>query len=274
MDAYTPLLELKENPPPIGYYVPKGHNIMDAAYRSIRENARAPVVEPSCTKTMETDFVADTNDTWLSFHSDLIANADYILDLDEHGRILFAPKQELKSMQPVWTYTDDNSSILYPNLTMDHDLYNVPNVVEVVYSSGRDVGYTNGSEYVSGYVRVVNDDENSPASTISRGREIKRIITNPDLPGIPTKTQLEDYAKKTLRELSSIEYTITYTHGYCPVRVGDCVSLNYARAGLKGIKAKVISQSIECVPGCPVTETAVYTVELWKPMEVTYHGSI
>lgn len=254
MDAYTPLIELKDNPPPIGYYIPKGDNVMDSAYRSIRENARAPVVKPSSSKTMETDFVADTSDTWLSYHTDLIASADYVFDLDGHGRIMFAPKQDLKSMQPVWTYNDDNSSILYPELTMDHDLYGIPNVVEVVYSNGR---------YYE-YARAVNDDPNSPTSTVSRGREIKKVITDPDLPGVPTEKQIKDYAERTLSELSSIEYTVTYTHGYCPVRLGDCVQLNYTRAGLKNIKGKVISQSIQCVPGCPVTETAVFTTNLWR----------
>ena len=33
LDVYTPLLELKENPPPIGYSRLKGENIMDRAYR-------------------------------------------------------------------------------------------------------------------------------------------------------------------------------------------------------------------------------------------------
>ena len=254
MDAYTPLIELKDNPPPIGFYVPKGDNIIDSAYRSIRENARAPVVKPTCTKTLYNDFVADTDDSWLSFHKDLIANANYIFDLDGHGRILFAPKQDIKSMQPVWTYTDDNSSILYPDFTMDHDLYGVPNVVEVVYSNGRDYYYA----------KAVNDDENSPTSTISRGRVIKKVITDPDLAGDPTEKQIKEYAERVLSELSSIEYTVTYTHGYCPVRLGDCVCLNYTRAGLNNIKGKVVSQSIECVPGCPVTETAIFTTNLWR----------
>ena len=67
-----------------------------------------------------------------------------------------------------------------------------------------------------------------------------------------------------MRALSSIEYTVSYKHGYCPVRVGDCIRLNYARAGINNIKAKVISQSIECIPGCPVTEKAVFTTKLWR----------
>ena len=50
------------------------------------------------------------------------------------GRILFAPEQDVSSLQPIWTYNDDNSSILYSDISVDHDLYGIPNVVEVVYS--------------------------------------------------------------------------------------------------------------------------------------------
>ena len=56
----------------------------------------------------------------------------------------------------------------------------------------------------------------------------------------------------------------SYTHAYCPVRVGDCVRLNYSRAGLENVKAKVISQSITCESGCPVSEKAVFTTNLWR----------
>ena len=253
MDAYTPLLELKENPPPLGYSLLKDENIMDAAYRLCREHARAPVVETACDTTLFYDFVADPNDTWLTFISDLMINAKYEFGLDELGRILFSPKQDINSLQPVWTYNDGNSSILYPDLTMDHDLYGVPNVVEVVYSNGSD----------NYYARVVNDDVNSPISTVNRGREILHRVTDPDLVGNPTENQIQEYAEQLLRELSSLEYTITYTHGYCPVRLGDCVRLDYNRAGLTNIKAKVISQSIKCKAGCQVTEKAVFTTKLW-----------
>ena len=254
MDAYTPLLELKENPPPLGYSVLKNANIMDIAYQLTREHARAPVVKPSCTTKLFSDFVSDTEDTWLTFLIDFMANAKYSYSLDEMGRILFSPKQDTASLQPVWTYDDGNSSILYPEISMEHDLYGIPNIVEVVYSNGKD----------SYYAKVVNDDGNSPTSTVSRGREILHRVTDPSLIGDPTKNQIDEYAEQLLRELSSIEYTVTYTHGYCPVRIGDCVRLNYARAGLNGVKAKVISQTITCEPGCPVTEKAVFTTKLWR----------
>lgn len=254
LDAYTPLLELKENPPPIGYFVSKNKNVMSNAYKIIRDLVRAPVGSAECDITLYSDFVSETNDTWLSFITDLIAYAKYEFSLDELGRILFSPKQELESLQPVWTYDDDNSSILYPKISMDHDLYGIPNAVEVIYSDG-----------ISNYrAKVVNSDKNSPISTVNRGREILHRVTNPEFAGDPSYAQLKLYAQQLLEDLSSIEYTISYTHGYCPVRIGDCVRLNYTRAGMTNVKAKVISQSIKCEPGCSVSEKAVFTTKLWE----------
>lgn len=254
MDTYTPLLELKENQPPIGYYIPKGANVMNEAYRLVREKARAPVVEAKCDTTLFYDFVADTNDTWMTYLTDLISNAKHSFALDEVGRILFSPNQDTASLQPVWMYTDDNSSILYPDFNLDHDLYGIPNVVEVIYSDAKN----------HFYARVVNDDPNSPISTVNRGREIPYRDPNPSIVGNLSQDRIQEYAEQLLRNLSTLEYTVTYTHGYCPVRIGDCVRLNYNRAGLTDVKAKVISQSIKCESGCPVTEKAVFTTKLWR----------
>lgn len=253
MDAYTPLLELKENCPPLGYSILKDENIMSMVYQLTSEYARAPVVETNCDTTLFTDFVAETDDTWLTFLTDLAANAKYEFSLDEMGRILFSPEQDTASLQPVWTFDDDNSSILYPALSMDHDIYGIPNVVEVIYSNG-------AGHY---YATATNDDPNSPISTVNRGRKIVYRVTDPEISGTPTQEMIDEYAERTLREMSALEYSISYTHGYCPVRIGDCVRINYSRAGLIDVKARVTSQSISCEPGCPVNETAVFTTKLW-----------
>ena len=63
MDAYTPLIELKEGQPPIGYTIMKGKNIMDTAYDLVSENLRAPVAMANKDDKIHFDFVADTNDT-------------------------------------------------------------------------------------------------------------------------------------------------------------------------------------------------------------------
>ena len=254
MDAYTPLIELKEKQPPLGYSILKDANIMDMAYQLTAENLRAPVVRTKNADKLYYDFISETDDTWITFISDFIANAKYSFGLDELGRVLFVPAQDTASLQPLMTFDDSNSSILYPEISMDHDLYKLPNVVEVIYS--------NGSKHH--YARAVNDDANSPISTINRGREIVYRETDPSFAGEPTDDQIDAYANQLLRKMSSIEYTISYSHGYCGVRLGDCVRLNYKRAGITNVKAKIISQSIKCEPGCPVTEKAVFTTKLWR----------
>jgi len=253
LDAYTPLIELKEKYPDIGYSILKGQNIMDIASRLTREKVRAPVVIGTDDTELYYDFIANLNDSWLSYLTDLIANAKFKFDLDEMGRVGYAPIQDVASLQPVWEYTDNNSSILYPQIDMERDMYGLPNVVEVIYSTN--------SSYL--YSKAVNDDENSPISTVNRGREIVYRVTDPDIVGNPTQKQIDEYAKQLLRNNSCLEYTVTYTHGYCPVRIGDCVLLNYRRAGIENVKAKVTNQTIKCEPGCPVSETAVFTTKLW-----------
>lgn len=267
MDGYTPLLELKENPPPIGYFLSEGENIMKNVYLTTREQVRAPVVETACIDKVAYDFVANSNDTWLSFNKDLMKNAKYSYYLDEMGRVLFAPIQDILTLQPVWTYNDDNSSILYPELSVNHDIYGIPNVIEIVYSKGFYDPEDGSTQY---FYTIRNDDPNSPTSTVSRGRKITHREMDPTLVGISgadvliTKHVIESYAEQLLKELSSQEYTVTYSHAYCPVRIGDCVRLNYESAGLVDVKAKVISQSITCTPACKVTEKAVFTRKLWR----------
>jgi hypothetical protein len=254
MDAYTPLIELKSTVPPIGYSILEKSNTMGVAANLCRENMRAPVVPITVDTELPSDFVSNLDDTWLSFLTDLIFNAKYRFGLDELGRVIFEPEQDTASLRSVWTYNDDNSSILYPDITNERDLYGIPNVVEVVYSTG--VGYM--------FSRIVNDDENSPVSTVSRGREVVYRENNPNFAGVPSQEYIDNYATQLLRNLSCLEHTITYKHSYCPVRIGDCVTLNYKRSGISNIKAKVISQSIKCETGCPVEETAVYTTKLWR----------
>ena len=262
MDCYTPLIELKEKRPPLGYAIRKGTRIMDAAYMLVRNNCRVPVnkVEPlydengkDISPTLQDDFVANVDDTYLSFVIALIENANYKLGLDEKGNVLFLPKQDLESLQPVWTFNDDENSIFCPEITVDHDLYGIPNIVEIIYSYGSDC-----KEAIA-----KNEDPNSPTSIQSRGREIPFRVTDPSLRGYVTQGQLDAYAERVLKELSTLSYTVSFTHAYCPVRVGDCVRLNYTRAGINGIKAKIISQNIKAEPGCLVSTKAVFTSKLW-----------
>ena len=253
-DAYTPLIELKESYPPIGYSVLKDTEIMPLASTICREHMRAPVVTSTASKKLYSNFVAELSDTWLSFLSDFVANANYSLSLDEMGQVVFEPIVDTASLQPVKEFKDDEISILLPDAQDDRDLYGIPNVVEVVYSS----------DSLHLYSKVVNDDVSSPISTVNRGREIVYRDSSPSFNGTPTQEVIDAYAKQLLREQSCLEHTVTFEHAYYPVRIGDAVMLNYKRAGLKNIIAKITSQTIKCSTGCTIQETATYTTKLWR----------
>lgn len=260
MDAYSPLLELSDTKPALGFTIMKNKNIMKTCGDLTMENLRAPVILVSNVEdTMPIDFTAEADESWLDYLSTAIGVAKHSYALDEYSKVLFAPKQDINSLQPVWTYTDDNSSILYPDVTEDFDLFGVPNTVEVTYT-GRD---ESGNTLIL-HSTAINDDPTSPVSTVTRGRTVLYRESNPSISGIPDQAYLDMYAEELLKDLSSVEHKITYSHGYCPARCGDCVRLNYTRAGLTNVRAKVISQDIDCSSGCKVTETAIYTTNLWK----------
>ena len=309
MDAYTPLLELKEKQPPIGFTLERGSKILYSAKRLAQENMRAPVIAETDKPiievdelniennpiagayyryddsvymfngkvfipsdiinrgeaTLKTHFTAETEETWLTYLTNLLANENHTFALDEMGNVMFAPVQETSALQPVETFDDSNSSILYPDITVSHDIYGIPNVVEVVCSTPTREPDGGSATFAA---TAINDDPNSPTSTVNRGRKIIYRDTDPKISGVATQENIEAYAKRLLKDLSTVEYTLSYTHGYCPVRLGDCVRLNYTRAGIHNIKAKVVSQTIQCVPGCPVTEKAVFTTNLWTDLTV------
>lgn len=253
--GYTSLIELNDDIPPVGYPVKSGSNVMQTVSMKANEIVRAPVTPCIHDISLTTDFIAETDDTWLTFLADLAQVADYRFVEEPSGRISFAPNTKLVKMAPVWEFNDDNSSILYPDISIDRDLYGVPNVVEVIYSP---------SDGESMYAEAINDDPSSITSTVRRGRRIVHRETDPSIPNGSNETQLKEYAENLLSQLSEIEYSIKFSHGYCPVTIGDCVRLNYTRAGLIGVNAKIMSQSIKCEPGCRVEATAIFTKKLWR----------
>ena len=256
VDAYSPLIELKEKQPPLGYTVLKNSSIMPIVSQLTADNLRATVVAVPAsigTNILDANYIANTDDTWFSFISGLLNKTRYKFDLDDSGRIIFSPVQKTEAMTPRWTYSTDNSSILSPEITIDRDIYGIPNVIEVIQK-------INGSVYIA---RAVNSDPLSPISTATRGREIVKRITNANFGGgTPSTAQVDDYAKQALKSISTTTYRVSYSHAYCPIRIGDCVLINYPQVGLNNVKAKVMSQSIQCDTAMTVSETAEYSVNL------------
>ena len=254
VDAYTPLLELKENKPPIGYTLKRGTNITETVRMLVEDNSRCKISYTRNDVKLASDFVANSNDTWLKFITDLLSIAKYTLALDMYGKIFYRPITTNSSSGSKWTYRDDETSIIDSDISIDNDIFGIPNVVEI------NASYAGGGAFY----RAINDRESSPTSTVNRGRKIIYRETNPREIGLVTKAAVQEYATRKLEELSTITKIISYTHGYCPVSIGDTITMNHSKYGIFNLNAQVLSQDIECIPGTPVTEVALYSEKLWK----------
>lgn len=248
IEAYTPLIELKEKPMPVCYSIPAGANIAEMVESIAADNCRAPVDSCPGGDVLSEPFTAQTDWTCLDYLSKLAAKAGRTLMPSPEGRITQVPMREAASLAPVFAFDDGNASITLPDIADECDYYGVPNVVEVVWSGP------------SGCVtaRAVNDDPESPLSVQARGREIPFRDTSPNLED-PTQEEAQEYAEAMLRKKSHLLHTVKFTHGFVPhVRKGDCVRLDFDRAGVHTL-AVVTAQKAKCETGCTIEATAVYT---------------
>lgn len=246
IEAYSPLHELNETYPAIGYTIAKGATIAERAAYLAEANCRAPVVgDLSGTKTTAT-FTAEVDETWLAYLSELLAMDGKSFIPDYGGSILIVPDRDASSMQPVFEFVDSNASITKSDIEEQRDLYQVPNKVVVIAPNGMQATATN-----------TNND--TPLSYSNRGRWIEKRVTDPSLPEGYTQTQLNDYAKKILSEESLVEHTVQFVHLWVPnLRIGDCVRLDFERSDIH-TRAIIQSMKLTCDKSAMVETTVTYT---------------
>lgn len=248
-DMYTPLKELADDGPPDGFCAKRGESAVEAAMGAMR---RFHVRIRDCSSdTPLPKQVTALNDSWLTFGKKVLAAVGMEPTVDEYGVVGFAPVRDAAALAPVWTFADDQASIIGGDATLSCGWADTPNTLKVVLSD------TDGTVTRT----AVNDSPDSPVSTVSRGRVVSVTEENPE--GIGNAKQAEDYARRRLKELSCAERRIVFRHGYCPVRLGDCVRIRKEANGID-IKAKVVRQSIACETDLMVEAEAVYTEVAWN----------
>jgi hypothetical protein len=251
-NGYTPLHELADDVVPVGYAV-QGDAAQGAASLMGR-HLRAPVIRPATSVNLDGHFAAQDDESYLSYVKSMLATAKMRLKLDARGNVGVEPMRDAAAMRPVWTFADDEVSVILPEISDESKLRDVPNVVRVVYST----------EETCLVAEAVNDDPDSPASTVTRGRRVTHVERNPELPENPQQIDLEYYAKRKLRELSTYENEITFSHAYIPeVTVGSAVRLDYGVAG-KRVTVLVEAQGITLDEACTVECRGVYTTNVWR----------
>ena len=245
IEAYSPLHELNETYPPIGYYVKKGARITTIAFDQIAANCRAPLVSDSTGSASSDTFIAEVDETWLVYLTKLLEMDAKTLIPDYDGTILIVPMRSAESMQPAFEFADDSASIVRSDIEEQLDLYQIPNKVVAIADNGM-------------YATATNTDPDSPLSIANRGRTIEMRVTDPSLPEGFTHTQLASYAKRVLDDASLVEHTVQFTHAWVPrLHIGDCVRIDFDRADIH-TKAIVTSMKLTCDKTAQVQTTASY----------------
>lgn len=250
--CYSPLLEAREKYPAIGAMAPSGTTAEATAGRLLSASMRAPFQLDDEGSALRSAVVADPSQNVLEYAIQLLDIADKHLTVDGLGRVGIAPNIEPGSAQPRWVFRDDSASIVKADKRDAMDWYGIPNTVEVVWSGG-------GRHIVK---TSVNDDKDSPLSIAGRGRAVVLRVLNPSITN-PSPDDLQAYADRELRRLCAMDRTVTVRHGWCGVRMGDCVRLELERDGIyaNGI---VTAQTVTCETGCECESTIVWTEDLWR----------
>lgn len=131
----------------------------------------------------------------------------------------------------------EDMDIIEPALKITKDWFNVPNVYRVTM------------ENVSAICR--DDNENSPYSTVSRGREVWAEENGAQL---TEGESLAQYTKRRLKEAQQVATEVSYTRGFVPdIDIGDVIRLRYEE--VQG-KFRVTSQNIELSHAIRTSEQA------------------
>lgn len=254
INGYSPLMEADRSGPHAGWFVPEGYDIAQSAADAVRDHSRAQVDEPAQSRALEEAYVSDGTESWLEFAVNLLAKASMHFEVDPWGKVCCAPDY-LGVPSTVHTYSETNSTVLLSGgLENTADWYDVPNVVRVVWSSG---DKTKTAE-------AVNNDKNSPVSTVNRGYEVLQRESNPnELPDTPVQADLDLMAATLLEKASSVSREIRFEHPYDGGGLHDGTMIDFPSIGVRG-PATVKWQAIKMETGCTVEEVDSIDERLWS----------
>lgn len=237
LECYSVLKPAEDNHLPIGWYASKRAAAGDVIKRLL-EVTPAPVHIADNSPRLTEHIIAEEGETNLSMVEAILESIGWRMFIDGDGTIHVEPEEE----SPVKTFGVLESDMLAPKVTRKKDFFDCPNVFRVTSNDQHAV--------------AVDNDPESPFSTVNRGREIWKEESGAK---VGDGESLAMYATRRLREEQSIGETISYERAYDPgINVSDCIVLVYPEQRLIG-KYKVESQKID-LDHCSTTSEEVVCV--------------
>ena len=221
-----------------GFFCPAGTDAVRWCERELQSVLHAPVSSyGSFELSAPICFDLDSrliDDVWA-----VLRAGNYCISVDGYGRVSLMPLPS----EPTFKVSKRNADMLMNGGKSTQDWSKVPNTYRA---------RLNG---MSG--EAVNDDPDSPVSTVSRGFAVDYVDNSPALANGET---LERYAARRLEELSTVGVEAVYTREWVDgVGPYSLVEIEYGDAGTY----MVTSQQVTCKKGIEVTEKAEKGVMLW-----------
>lgn len=251
VEAHSPLLELADDQPPVGWSI---SGQVDDAIRAICSHMRAPLIGYESDTVLADPIIAGEDDTWLTMLWAVLDSANLTMLIDGMGRLRIEPKSASWTLMPTMTLSDtDERGILWADMSRETSLFGIPNKFEVIWSGG--------SEHYSAV--ATNEDPSSPTSIPTRGRVVSKRETNPEgLMANPNQGAVDAFAERRLREESVVTRTYTLRAGYVPLLLGMAVKLELSKLGANEV-ACVDQMDIQCDVEAAMGLTLTSTRELW-----------
>lgn len=218
-----------------GWYAPAGFK-GSAVVRQLLDVCPAPITEEDFSPSLQTAIIAEDGESRLSMAHKVLKAINWRLKIRGDGTIEICPK----SADPVAFFDSIEMDIIEPQIKASNDWYGCPNVFRAI------------KDDLIGIAR--DDDENSPLSTVNRGREIWKEELNCNLGDNET---VAEYAYRRLKEEQQKELSVSYSRRYVPEVVPtDMINLHLPAQEIDG-NFYITSQTIEIGYGARVSEEVV-----------------
>lgn len=215
-----------------GWYIAAGMNGAQMAASMLQEVIPAPVIVEGSSPALQQAIIAEDGETVLSMVDKILDAIGWQLRIDGMGTVTL---REI-SDETVATFGTDYD-IVETEIQIEQDWFDCPNVFRAV------------SDDMTAIAR--DDSENSPLSTVTRGREIWMEETNCDM---NDGESIEEYSIRRLKEEQQKSTRITYNRRFHPdVMTGDMIRLNYPAQELQG-NYRVSDQTIQLEHGARTEE--------------------
>ena len=198
---------------PRGWYVLAGTNGAKAV-ADLLNVCPAPVDYEDYAPNLKETIIAEDNETHLTMAWKILDSMGWRLRISGYGNISICPK----STDPDLLLDSKENDIIEPTVTDSQDFYSCPNVFRAT----------------SGDLTAIakDEDEDSPLSIPSRGREIwaQELSVN-----LSSDESIADYARRRLQELQSPARIVKYKRRFTPdLYPGDAIQIRNAEQSILG----------------------------------------